>query len=114
MYVPFAPLTYFSERGVHSFSFPVAFRNIETGEFREINPMEFTELVAANSLGEYPDMDAVPTQKRMENSIENLALYLEHYKNSDQTANNPEQTFIEAEQSLILGHSVHPLPKSRE
>ncbi|MCD0470469.1 GNAT family N-acetyltransferase [Flavobacterium sp. JAS] len=110
----FAPLTYFSESGVHSFSFPVVLRNIETGEFREINPMEFTELVAANSLGEYPDMDAVPTQKRMENSIENLALYLEHYKNSDQTANNPEQTFIEAEQSLILGHSVHPLPKSRE
>lgn len=110
----FAPLQYFSESGVHSFGFPIVSRTIETDEFREINPIEFTELVAAYSKTEFPDVDAVPTQKRMQNSIENLALYLEHYKNSDRAANNPEQTFITSEQSLILGHTVHPLPKSRE
>ncbi|MEP6804291.1 MAG: IucA/IucC family protein, partial [Flavobacterium sp.] len=38
----FAPLTYFSESGVHSFGFPVVSRNSATDQFREINPMEFT------------------------------------------------------------------------
>ncbi len=110
----FAPLTYFSESGVHSFSFPVVARNTVTDEFKELNPMEFLELVSAYAKADYPDIDAVPTQKRMQNSIDNLALYLEHYQNSEHTANSPEQTFIESEQSLILGHTVHPLPKSRE
>ncbi|MDR7211891.1 GNAT family N-acetyltransferase [Flavobacterium piscis] len=110
----FTPLTYFSESGVHSFSFPVVSRNIASDEIREINPMEFIELVSIYAKTDYSEIDGFPTQKRMENSIDNLALYLEHYKNSDQNANNPEQTFIESEQSLILGHTVHPLPKSRE
>lgn len=110
----FAPLTYFSESGVHSFGFPIVSRNVAEDKIREISPVEFVALVAAYSKEEYPELDAVPTQKRMENSINNLALYLEHYKNSDRVANHPEQNFITAEQSLILGHTVHPLPKSRE
>ncbi|GIQ60618.1 hypothetical protein Flavo103_37540 [Flavobacterium collinsii] len=110
----FAPLVYFSESGVHAFGFPIVSRTIATDEFREINPIAFTEIVAAYCKAEYPDIDPLPTQKRMENSIDNLALYLEHYKNSGRNASNPEQTFISAEQSLILGHTVHPLPKSRE
>ncbi|MCV9933582.1 GNAT family N-acetyltransferase [Flavobacterium sp. LS1R47] len=110
----FAPLEYFSESGVHSFYFPIVARNCKTDEIQEINPLQFTELVAAFAKTDYPDIDSVPTKKRMENSIENLALYLADFETNKRIVNKPEQTFIEAEQSLILGHSVHPLPKSRE
>ncbi|PXY47357.1 GNAT family N-acetyltransferase [Flavobacterium hydrophilum] len=110
----FAPLTYFSESGVHSFGFPIVVRNSSSDEIKEISPFDFVEIVSAFSKTDYPEIDSLPTQKRMQNSIDNLAFYLSEYKKSDQAVNSPEQTFIEAEQSLILGHSVHPLPKSRE
>nr|WP_315222713.1 GNAT family N-acetyltransferase [uncultured Flavobacterium sp.] len=110
----FAPLTYFSESGVHSFGFPVVVRDVATENITAIDPLQFTELVAAYSTENYPEIDSLPTKERLKNSIDNLALYLSHYKNSGHAANTIEQTFIEAEQSLILGHTVHPLPKSRE
>lgn len=110
----FAPLEYFSESGIHSFGFPIVVRDCTSDKIKEIDPLHFIDLVTAYSKTDYPDIDAAPTKERLENSINNLAFYLAHYKNSDRIANNPEQSFIEAEQSLILGHSVHPLPKSRE
>lgn len=110
----FAPLEYFSESGIHSFGFPIVVRDCASDKIKEIDPLHFIDLVTAYSKTDYPDIDAAPTKERLENSINNLAFYLAHYKNSDRIANSPEQSFIEAEQSLILGHSVHPLPKSRE
>ncbi|EJL61437.1 GNAT family N-acetyltransferase [Flavobacterium sp. CF136] len=110
----FAPLEYFSESGIHSFGFPIVVRDCNSDKIKEIDPLHFIDLVTAYSKTDYPDIDSAPTKERLKNSIDNLAFYLAHYKNSDRSANNPEQSFIEAEQSLILGHSVHPLPKSRE
>lgn len=110
----FAPLEYFSESGIHSFGFPIVVRDCASDKIKEIDPLHFIDLVTAYSKTDYPDIDSAPTKERLKNSIDNLAFYLAHYKNSDRSANNPEQSFIEAEQSLILGHSVHPLPKSRE
>lgn len=110
----FAPLTYFSESGIHSFGFPVAERNCETDEIREIDPLHFVELATAFARENYPDADTMPVKARMENSIDNLAAYLAYFDKNKRTVNRPEQTFIESEQSLVLGHSVHPLPKSRE
>jgi siderophore synthetase component len=110
----FAPLEYFSQCGVHSFYFPVVARNCASDQITTIDPLDFIELTTAFAKADYPDVDAVPTKKRLENSIDNLALYLADFDANKRVANNPEQTFIEGEQSLILGHSVHPLPKSRE
>ncbi len=110
----FAPLEYFSESGIHSFGFPIVVRDRASDKIKEIDPLHFIDLVTAYSKTDYPDIDSAPTKERLKNSIDNLAFYLAHYKNSDRSANDPEQSFIEAEQSLILGHSVHPLPKSRE
>lgn len=110
----FAPLTYFSESGIHSFGFPIVARNCESDQIKEISPLDFVEFVAAFAKTDYPEIDSLPTQKRMQNSIDNLAFYLAQYKDNDHKANSAEQSFIESEQSLILGHSVHPLPKSRE
>lgn len=110
----FAPLEYFSESGVHSYYFPVIVRNCKTDEIQQIDPIHFIELATAFAKTDYPDVDSEATKKRLENSIANLAQYLSHFEANNRTANSPEQTFIESEQSLILGHTVHPLPKSRE
>ncbi|MBB5638665.1 siderophore synthetase component [Pedobacter cryoconitis] len=110
----FVPLAYFSDSGVHSFFFPVVERNCETDVINVIDPKRFLELIAGFAKNSYPDVDPEITQGRLENSISNLRGYLFDFQENDQTANQPELSFIEAEQSLILGHSVHPLPKSRE
>jgi siderophore synthetase component len=110
----FAPLAYFSDSGVHSFFFPVVERNCETEVIRVIDPKRFLELIAEFAKDSYPDVDPGITLGRLENSISNLRGYLFDFQENKRTANQPELSFIEAEQSLILGHSVHPLPKSRE
>ncbi|MGY0038266.1 IucA/IucC family protein [Pedobacter sp. NJ-S-72] len=110
----FAPLAYFSDSGVHSFFFPVVERNCETDVIREIDPKRFLGLIAEFAKDSYPDVDPEITLGRLENSISNLRGYLFNFQENNRTANQPELSFIEAEQSLILGHSVHPLPKSRE
>ncbi|AMQ00500.1 Siderophore synthetase component [Pedobacter cryoconitis] len=109
----FVPLDYFSESGVHSFFYPVVERNCETDVIHGIDPKRFVELIAAFAKDAYPDVDAAITLGRLENSIHNLRGYLFDFQANNRKANQPEMSFIEAEQSLILGHSVHPLPKSR-
>lgn len=110
----FAPLAYYSESGVHSFGHPIVVREQTSQEIKQISPLDFMDLVAAFSKTEYPNVDHTTTKERLANSIDNLAFYIAHYAKSGRVANHPEQTFIEAEQSLVLGHTVHPLPKSRE
>ncbi|QNK62309.1 GNAT family N-acetyltransferase [Pedobacter sp. PAMC26386] len=110
----FAPLAYFSESGVHSFFYPIVERDCETDSIKEIDPKRFIELASAFAKSSYPDIDPEITLGRLENSISNLVGYLADFQENQRTANLPELSFIAAEQSLILGHSVHPLPKSRE
>ena len=110
----FAPLAYFSDSGVHSFFFPVVERNCQTDVIREIDPKQFLGLIAEFAKDTYPDVDPEITLGRLENSINNLRGYLFNFQENDRTANQPELSFIEAEQSLILGHSVHPLPNAEK
>lgn len=110
----FAPLAYFSESGVHSFQFPVIERCSRSDQIKEIAPQRFIDLVTAFSEKDQPGLDPTATKKRIENSIANLGHYLATFETNNRVANSPEMSFIEAEQSLILGHTVHPVPKSRE
>lgn len=51
---------------------------------------------------------------RMLESYHSMCTYLEKHLASDQNIHDPNQTFIEAEQSLLFGHWLHPTPKSRQ
>ncbi|MBB4805507.1 siderophore synthetase component/RimJ/RimL family protein N-acetyltransferase [Chryseobacterium defluvii] len=110
----YVPVNYFSESGRHLFDFPVLRRVLETDEVSEVDIYGFMSLTAEYARGIYPDIDASTILKRLNNSIENLTTYLNHLAENNKQVNAFEMSFIEAEQSLILGHILHPVPKSKQ
>ncbi|THU39263.1 GNAT family N-acetyltransferase [Niastella caeni] len=110
----YIPLQYYSETGIHSFYFPVAERELATNSIQEISPFRFLDLVTQYAQTNYPEAKATRTAHLMQNSIDNLGIYLDRFESNQPAIDNAQQTFIEAEQSLLLGHSLHPLTKTRE
>lgn len=110
----YIPVTYFSESGRHLFDFPVVRRVLETDEVSEIDIYGFMALTAEYSKSIYDGIDASTVMKRLNNSIENLSTYLNYLVENNKSVNDLEMSFIEAEQSLILGHILHPVPKSKQ
>ncbi|MFS0786409.1 IucA/IucC family protein [Shouchella sp. 1P09AA] len=51
---------------------------------------------------------------RMLESYHTMCTYLEQRLATDENIHDPKQSFIEAEQSLLFGHWLHPTPKSRQ
>lgn len=47
-------------------------------------------------------------------SCRNIRRYVEERAGDQTELNTADFTFIEAEQSLLLGHLLHPTPKSRQ
>ncbi|WP_306352725.1 GNAT family N-acetyltransferase [Flavobacterium sp. '19STA2R22 D10 B1'] len=110
----YLPLKYYSESGRHLFNFPIIKRDIATDEIIELSIFDFMDLTIEFAKTLHPNIDASTTQKRLANSIENLEKYLQYYEDNDLSANATVMSFIEAEQSLILGHIIHPMPKSKQ
>lgn len=110
----YIPVTYFSETGRHLFDLPVLRRVLETDEVSEVDIYGFMTLIAEYSRGIHSDIDASTVLKRLNNSIENLMTYLNHLVENNKSVNDLEMSFIEAEQSLVLGHILHPVPKSKQ
>jgi siderophore synthetase component len=110
----YIPLQYYSETGIHSFYFPVAEKELATNTISEISPFRFLDLVTQYARTTYPDAEATRTANLMQNSIDNLGIFLDRFEATQPAINNGQQSFIEAEQSLLLGHSMHPLTKTRE
>ncbi|KMQ68528.1 IucA/IucC family protein [Chryseobacterium sp. FH2] len=110
----YIPVTYFSESGRHLFDFPVLRRILETDEVAEVDIYGFMALTAEYAKNSYQNIDASTVMERLNNSIENLSTYLEYLVENNKSANDLEMSFIEAEQSLILGHILHPVPKSKQ
>ncbi|WP_390455722.1 GNAT family N-acetyltransferase, partial [Chryseobacterium sp. Alg-005] len=110
----YIPVNYFSESGRHLFDFPVLRRVLETDEVSEVDVYGFMILIAEYAKGSHEGIDSSNVLKRLNNSIENLATYLNHLIENNKQINDLEMSFIEAEQSLILGHILHPVPKSKQ
>ncbi|RQW20098.1 siderophore biosynthesis protein [Bacillus sp. C1-1] len=51
---------------------------------------------------------------RMLESYHSMCTYLEERLATGEDVHDPNQTFIDAEQSLLFGHWLHPTPKSRQ
>jgi siderophore synthetase component len=110
----YIPLQYYSETGIHHFHFPVAEKELATNCMSAIGPLRFLELVTQYAKTVYPDAEATRTIYLMQNSMENLGIFLDRFDANQPEIANARQSFIEAEQSLLLGHSLHPLTKTRE
>lgn len=51
---------------------------------------------------------------RLLDSCHTMTAYIEGRQSDAHRLNDPEQSFIESEQSLLFGHWLHPTPKSRQ
>lgn len=109
----FAPLRYYSESGRHLFGFPVAGRNLHTDQIRSIDAVQFLDLAVQHAAMEFPGVSNEIVRSRLMNSVENLASYLEDYQQQGRSVNGEFMSFLDAEQSLLLGHNAHPVPKAR-
>lgn len=106
------PLAYYSRVGIHSISAPVFARNKKQNTIQELSPEEMVVLISDSLTINDSDIDPNNILKLLTNSQENLMNYILFNEHS-QTIHSPFLNFIQAEQSLLLGHSVHPIGKSR-
>ncbi|MCZ4223430.1 GNAT family N-acetyltransferase [Pedobacter rhodius] len=109
----YAPLKFYADSGRHVFNFPVVERNTNTDAINPVSIYRFMELAVQFSLSEFPDADISLVKQRLTNSIENLEHFLSYFQQNGKPINLAKMNFIEAEQSLFLGHNAHPLPKGR-
>ncbi|MFV0248358.1 MAG: GNAT family N-acetyltransferase [Tenacibaculum sp.] len=109
----YVPLQYFSETGISLFYFPVVERQIQENAIKKINIKRFLELASIYVRKKYSDIDHNFVNQLIDNSINNLDSFFTYANNYKTDVNSPYLSFIDAEQSLILGHSVHPLAKTR-
>jgi len=109
----FAPLIHYAESGRHVFAFPVIERNLDTDLIEPIDALRFMELVVLFASAEFPHIHTELVKERLLNSVENLIIYLDHFNRTGKQVNQVKMNFIEAEQSLAMGHNAHPLPKGR-
>ncbi len=110
-----APVKYWSETGRHLFSFPLYYKI--NGDGKEL-PLDYVTLVALASkelLLQQNNRGAEDEfMLRVVLSCRNIRRYVEERANDQEELNAPDFSFIEAEQSLLLGHLMHPTPKSRQ
>lgn len=109
----YAPLKFYADSGRHVFNFPIIERNVATDVISPISIYRFMELAIQFSVEAFPNVDAGLVKQRLANSVENLEAFLSFFKQNGRPANFAKMNFIEAEQSLFLGHNAHPLPKGR-
>lgn len=102
------PVRYYSLLGRHEYEYPA--------HLGKEGPLTFTQL--KESLINHLDLNGSTNSDakknfslRVEDSLKAMEELLEHRANDF-----PQQptTFVEAEQYLVVGHSFHPSPKSRE
>ena len=106
----YCAVDYFSPTGRHVFRFPVITRNSREDAFVTIPLQTFVAYIE-----ELHDADNAVLRSRVAESLLNTIAYLNYAegKGKLKNINKPIQSFIEAEQSLLLGHQMHPVAKSR-
>jgi siderophore synthetase component len=100
--------------GLHRFGRIWMRRNAETG-WREIEPLSAVFLLIQSAYSQWNDtrsdtnrQNELELLQRVLQSYQSTKLYLE----AEDGRESAGDSFIEAEQSLVFGHSLHPTPKS--
>ncbi|MGE6630935.1 IucA/IucC family protein [Bacillus sp. NPDC077027] len=110
------PIRYWSVTGRHIFAFPVLFRPQNSSTEGTI--LDYTTLVALCAkelLIEYGRTDAEDEfMLRIILSCRNIERFIRERRADSEALSSADFDYIEAEQSLLLGHLTHPTPKSRQ
>ncbi|PTM58272.1 IucA/IucC family protein [Desmospora activa] len=110
-----APLRYWSATERHQFLFPFQYRESGSDRFLPLDMVTLTtlltkELALDRSLDHFP----VDLIERVIQSNNQLASYLSARQVDEKQLYRYPFHFLDAEQSLLLGHLLHPTPKSRQ
>lgn len=109
------PVKYWSLTGRHLFDFPIYFCTKENDELKPIDYVTLTafivkELLLAKKSEEAED----ELMLRVILSCRSIHSYIENRVNDADELTAEDFDYIEAEQSLLLGHLLHPTPKSKQ
>ncbi|MCY8665716.1 IucA/IucC family siderophore biosynthesis protein [Bacillus haynesii] len=109
------PIKYWSKTGRHLFSFPLYYQTTQNGKPL---PLDYVTLVSLASKELLLQQNRGNTEDefmlRVILSCRNISRYVEERADDQNELSRADFTFIEAEQSLLLGHLMHPTPKSRQ
>ncbi|OYD06471.1 IucA/IucC family protein [Paludifilum halophilum] len=110
-----APLRYRSETQRHLFAFPFRYRSLSSESWLFLDYITLVALVV-KELAIERDIDDIPEDlvERVIQSCGHIQTYIQARKGDEKALYHPEFHFLDAEQSLIFGHLLHPTPKSRQ
>lgn len=110
------PLKYYSPTGKHLFKSYIAFRSRTPEEFEQISFMQLAELLIDNLCLQQEFKSRANgklLKESVANSLQTLQTIVQHSNQTKKDAFKAKQSFIETEQALVIGHMLHPNPKSR-
>ncbi|MBM7587540.1 siderophore synthetase component [Bacillus pakistanensis] len=109
------PVTYWSLTERHLFGFPIYYRTRENEEIKPIDYVTLTSFIVKEFL---LDKNFTGAEEelllRVKLSCESIENYIENRVQDMEALTGEEFNYIEAEQSLLLGHLLHPTPKSKQ
>ncbi|EIT86379.1 hypothetical protein A374_05426 [Fictibacillus macauensis ZFHKF-1] len=110
----YVPLRYWSLTGRHLFAFPIYYGCSED-QLMEGDYITLTALLCRELMIEYKRVDTQDElMLRVILSCQNIKRYLSERLKDEQQLSATDFSFIEAEQSLLIGHLLHPTPKSKQ
>lgn len=110
-----APLRYWSITGRHLFRFPLYYRPIGGTARKELDYVTLTALLAKElslETGRSGHQDELVL--RVIDSCRNVARFVRGRRHDCSGPSPLSTSFLDAEQSLVFGHPLHPTPKSRQ
>ncbi|MFC0612166.1 IucA/IucC family protein [Scopulibacillus daqui] len=109
------PVRYWSLTGRHLFDFPVYYQAKGSDEPKQADYLTLAALITKELLLENNRYDSEDEFiLRVILSCRNIERYIEARFDDADALQEWEMDFIDAEQSLIFGHLLHPTPKSRQ
>jgi siderophore synthetase component len=109
------PVKYWSLTGRHLFHFPLYYQTGEKGEVRPIDYVTLTSLhLTQLLLGQKRNDSEDELVLRVILSCQSMKTYIEERLNEADSLMAEDFEYIDAEQSLLFGHLLHPTPKSKQ
>lgn len=115
------PVRYYSPTGRHLFELPVYYSSREDedkDQNRDWVALDYTTLaslvIQELSFAQSGDDSGDELLLRIIRSCHDIARYVEARRDDCDQLYGFDTTFLEAEQSLVFGHLLHPTPKSRQ
>ncbi|UOQ94308.1 IucA/IucC family siderophore biosynthesis protein [Halobacillus shinanisalinarum] len=111
----FFPVDYWSLTGRHKLIFPLYLKTGERDELVSLDYITLVSLITKELSLKHRQQEAQDElMLRVILSCQNMKRYIENRREEAEKLVGADFDFIEAEQSLLLGHLLHPTPKSKQ